>query len=396
MKPDFKAAGAILVALLFVAGVSLAQPPLADYGDAPDPTFPSLFNSMGPYHTNLTDSYVGWMSTPEPDALIPNADLDDGAPLIFAALINGVWTGWVYVPITIDPSAPGPAFQTRFLNVLLDGNSSGTWCDQAGEWIVRNYILPNYFFVHFPGQTVWYCIGGFSWVNDFSGLHFLRVTVSDAPVLANVPLGWDGSWAGGFILGETEDWELQWFYDPPQPPDPPGPPPHDPINPPAPVPVPDCNKTATVSQTPPPTHRGHSGNFGLVVKNASSNHPIHIVEGPFPTDENGSPIDIDVESLESTVLQPGQSATAAGSWDFHNPPANATWCNWDVVVDPLGQYVVVVNVGDYDSPTGQQPTGGSFEELGIPTLTGMGLALLILALISIAVFFIVRRRRMIA
>ncbi|UCF79041.1 MAG: hypothetical protein JSW03_01905, partial [Candidatus Eiseniibacteriota bacterium] len=310
MKARSLATGALLVALLLLACSALAQPQ-ADYGDAPDPTFPSFFASNGPYHTTLTDCYVGWTSTSEPNALVPDLDADDGGPMIYAFLnAAAIWTGWIYVPITIDASAPGPNLQPRYLNVLLDCNSSGTWCDQAGEWIVRNYLLPDfapYLLVHYPGQTVWYNIGGFTWVNDYSGIHWLRVTLSDAPVTPNVPNGWDGSW-GGFVLGETEDWPLAWFYHPPPPPNPTDPPPHDPANPPAPAPIPQCNKTGTVEQVPPPTHVGHSGTFKIRVTNTSPDHPFHIVAGPFPTDENGDPIDIQVTELYSTVLQPGQSA----------------------------------------------------------------------------------------
>lgn len=397
---------------LFVTGILFSLPvlaqPLADYGDAPDPMFPSLFASGGPYHLNLTDCWVGWMSTPEPDALIPDMDVDDGAPMLTATYTNGQWMGWIYVPITIDPEAPPNNVQPRYLNVALDCFSSGQWSDNPGEWIVRNYRLPHSWFVHFPGQTVWYCIGGFTWVNDYSGIHWLRVMLSESPIAANVPNGWDGSWGTGFQMGETEDWPLQWYYHPPQPPNPPGMmPPYDMANPPFPQPNPPCSKVGAVSQTPPPVHRGHSGNFGLVVENTSNNHPVHIVEGPVATDVNGDPIDIGLESLESKILQPGESDTVGGTWTFGEPGPNQAACNWDVVTGPVPTnaaegsalqltpgYVVIVNVGDYDSPTGTQPTGGTFEETSpIPTLNTVGIIALIVVLVSISVFLFVRRRK---
>ena len=69
MKAKLAAIGVLLIALVLLACPATAQPS-ADYGDAPDPNFPSLFASNGPHHTTLTDCYVGWTSTPEPDAHI--------------------------------------------------------------------------------------------------------------------------------------------------------------------------------------------------------------------------------------------------------------------------------------------------------------------------------------
>ncbi len=234
--------GLVSVLLLLMAPVVQAQPPFADYGDAPDPLFPSLFLSSGPRHLALNDCFVGWMSTGEPNALVPNLDMDDGGPMIYADLDYGIWSGWLYFPITLSPTAtPGIS---RYVNVLFDRNESGTWCDVAGEWIVRNFPLPSYGIVHNPGQTVWYCLGGFTGVTDFSGIHWIRITLSDIPIPANVANGWDGRFGPSFAFGETEDWPLTWYYNPnsPPPPDPPVPPvpPFDPLdpNPPQPVPAP--------------------------------------------------------------------------------------------------------------------------------------------------------------
>ncbi len=398
MKPTILKWSSFLsvAALLAFGGQSLAQGPAADYGDAPDPTFPSLFASSGPRHLGLTDCYVGWTSTPEPNALVPDMDLDDGMPLIYADLNSGIWTGWVYVPITLSTTAD--PLLPRYINILFDGNESGTWCDVAGEWIVRNFRLPNYTFVHQAGQTVWYCIGGFDWVTDYSGQHWVRITLSDAPVTANVPSGWNGSRGPAFAVGETEDWLLTWYYSPypPTPPDPPTPvppPPFDPLDPDPPEPVPPCNKTASVEQVPPPVHIGHSGNFTVRIKNTSSSHPIHIVEGPFLTDKNGDPVDIGWFSRESTVLQPGQKIDSPWWWEFQNHGENKAWGNVDVVVDPQGQYVVVANVGNYLGPTSQQPNAIGLVEVGVPAVRGVALVVLVAALVAVAVMFIVRRGR---
>jgi hypothetical protein len=322
----------------------------ADYGDAPDPTFPSLSISDGPYHLDTHDSYVGWTATSEEDALVPDKDMDDGEPIIFASISSGTWTGWVYVPITIDPDAP---YIDRYLNVLLDCDSSGSWCNQPGEWIVRNYKV-----YYLPGQTYWYCIGGFSWVTFYSGMHWLRVTVSDSRINANVEYGWDGRdpTGSGFTRGETEDWLLQWHYSRHE-----SVPPNDPLNPPGPVPLPPCSKAYTVYQKPSPPHRGHSGSFEVCVKNLGD-HPLHITEGPIVTGPWGDPIDIDLGTLVCETIQPGEEACVTGTWEFQEEAPNKAWCDWDIVGDPDEKYVIAANVGNYISPTSDESTGGIFQE----------------------------------
>jgi len=337
--------------------------PQADYGDAPDPAFPSKFASGGPHHLILNDCYVGPLPNTvnaEADAQVPDMDADDGEPIIFASQASGIWTGWVYVPISIAQFAPP---RDRYLNVLLDCHSTGKWCDLPGEWVVRNYLLdPAY---HLPGQTVYYCIGGFSWVGDYSGWHWLRVTVSEQTVAANVPNGWDGSVPGAFQYGETEDWKLGWHYDPWIGPGIPGGPlPPNGGNPPPPQPIPECIKAGVIWQEPPPTHYGHSGTFQICLKNTGT-HEIHITAGPYPTHlrTDGGSIDVDVESLYCNYLEPGEVLCADSSWDWgENPPPSKAWCDWGAQGDPAGVKMEIDNVGDYTSPTSETPTGGIFEE----------------------------------
>src|SRR3990172_4780092 len=57
--------------------------PRADYGDAPDPAFPSLFTSDGARTLHITQFWLGNLDNPsatsEPDAKIIDSDeLDDG------------------------------------------------------------------------------------------------------------------------------------------------------------------------------------------------------------------------------------------------------------------------------------------------------------------------------
>ena len=122
---------------------------------------------------------------------------------------------------------------------------------------------------------------------------------------------------------------------------------------------------------------------------------MHIVSGPTVTDQRGSPITIYIEPLASTVIQPGGQVCAWSSWGFTNAPPNATWCDFEVEVDPQGQSVIIGNVGDYSKPNDcYQTTGGVFEEIGVPSMTHVGVVVLLITLALISLYFVVRRHRL--
>jgi hypothetical protein len=97
-----------------------------DFGDAPDPTYPSLLASNGVRHLNPTRAWLGPWVDGEPDAQVPDLDeFDDGllslSPLS-VRVSNWDWTGSLY------------------LNALVDLNDDGDWAD-PGEWVVVNYSV---------------------------------------------------------------------------------------------------------------------------------------------------------------------------------------------------------------------------------------------------------------
>ena len=92
-----KNVGKSLVFWIMVFGLILISPaisagPLAEYGDAPDPTYPSLFASQGPYHLIVTEERIGTSpvstTTVETDALVPDGDFDDGVIRLRRTLVS--------------------------------------------------------------------------------------------------------------------------------------------------------------------------------------------------------------------------------------------------------------------------------------------------------------------
>ena len=150
-----------------------------DFGDAPDPLFPTLAKNDGARHKDVSRAWFGQSVDTERDAadqvdvLAKTGDsFDDGLlgaiPLEFS-VTNNDWDGPVYV------------------NVLLDINKDGDWEDQ-GEWVVQNMA------VDVPaGQTLEFVTDV-----DFAEEANLRMTLTGAPLD-----GYVGK--GEFEIGETED-----------------------------------------------------------------------------------------------------------------------------------------------------------------------------------------------
>ncbi|MEA1950290.1 MAG: GEVED domain-containing protein, partial [Planctomycetota bacterium] len=112
-----------------------------DYGDAPDPTYPSLLENDGARHLLIGGYYLGEGVTSETDAQftldideVPlwNASgdlMDDGVIFGSALLINGT------VPLTVTASRNG-----GYLDAWIDFNDDGDW-DDLGEQIFAGQSL---------------------------------------------------------------------------------------------------------------------------------------------------------------------------------------------------------------------------------------------------------------
>ncbi|NIA12565.1 MAG: hypothetical protein GWP08_00700 [Nitrospiraceae bacterium] len=188
----------------------------ADFGDLPDPGFPTLRASAsagadrtGPYHLNTTHEWIGLGpggTTIEPDAKVIDMDEDDAFGLITIDNMyeQGIFMqmGQVSVPVTTDSD---PAI--RYLNVAADLNEDGQFesfyygPDLQWEWLACN--VP----VIFQDETK-SVTSRFVLVTPLATTPCLRATLTTVPIdpaLFGVN-GWDGSGpVGGFARGETED-----------------------------------------------------------------------------------------------------------------------------------------------------------------------------------------------
>jgi len=130
--------GALLVA--HFGATNATAGPLADYGDAPDPTYPSLFTSAGPYHGDTTREWLGpppiSTTTVENDSKQIDLDNDDGS----AYYLSGPSGNWFHTTVSYNPNLSA-ASDLRYLNVLVDANNNGAWDGTRTEWIVRNYSV---------------------------------------------------------------------------------------------------------------------------------------------------------------------------------------------------------------------------------------------------------------
>ena len=214
-----------LAGIALLAAVACANSTeLGDYGDAPDNAlviddYPSLYNSLGPYHVDVSKEWLGKgatsTTTTELDSLQVDLDADDSGGTWFQ------WGGarnWFYAPVSYDPLL-STANEVRYLNVLTDLDSSGVWEDDA-EWLIRNYpvtfdLLPVGVNTLNMAIEVAPSLSFTSLVDSWT-----RVTLSTE----TVPDG-TGAWAE-FARGETEDWyhgSSDSPDDPPVPPPPGGP-----------------------------------------------------------------------------------------------------------------------------------------------------------------------------
>jgi len=116
----------------------------ADFGDAPDPPYPTRLQSDGPYHQDFTQEWLGKTVDGEPDARFP--DSDDG--VVFVSRAAAGQTPWYRVGqpmemlVTISTSGSGsmrygPQTNRRlYLRAWIDWNRDGRFdpADQSIEW----------------------------------------------------------------------------------------------------------------------------------------------------------------------------------------------------------------------------------------------------------------------
>jgi len=122
--------------------------PAWDFGDAPDPAFPSLLASDGARHAIVQFEWLGEEVDQEQDSRQVDGDLyDDGLEI---GELTTCTQANLRVRVTVDnredPQHPYDAEQLLYLNVLLDWDADGSWAGTvscpgglvASEWAVQN------------------------------------------------------------------------------------------------------------------------------------------------------------------------------------------------------------------------------------------------------------------
>lgn len=189
----------------------LTPEPLWDFGDAPDPGFPSLLAGDGVRHATSLLEWLGEGVDQELDSRQVDDDrYDDG---VEAGPFTTCDRADLNVVVTVanrqEPEHPYDAEHRLYLNVLVDWDADGSWggrvsCPHgslASEWAVRNLPID---VSSWPGGSTSAVVPLQFPAGPQAGQLWARFTLSYQEVIAGDD--WDGR--GAFSFGETEDYLL--------------------------------------------------------------------------------------------------------------------------------------------------------------------------------------------
>jgi len=161
-----------------------------DFGDAPDPTYPTLAANSGAFHLMDGATYLGLTIDPEfdgqPDPFATGDDLND-LDDEDGVLFNPIMTGSPAL-VTVTTSSPG------FLQGWMDFNGDGDWDDSGEQIFIDEYI-------HFA-YTV--CLNYMVPADAKEGVTFARFRFATYP---GIP------YFDGADNGEVEDYMVEIFHD---------------------------------------------------------------------------------------------------------------------------------------------------------------------------------------
>jgi len=258
------------------------QPVQAEFGDAPDPTFPSLLASDGARALDTSQFWLGSAVNTEPEAQTVDRDsFDDGLVEILVADVVRV----TFEATRSEDSQSGVVY----FNLLADSNGDGRWGSFEGpsgpvqEWVVVNQSLRLE-----PGarqriEAQFPLAGGNleAWI---------RATLTDSPIEAEE---WEGT--GQFESGEIEDYRIGpqdvWSIE--------------------------CDPDPLVID------HGSGGAINLVIRGAAAPDTMEVVSVTGSPgllgDPNGAQLDVDPDSAAGQVAF-GQIAVNSPAWAVHGFP----------------------------------------------------------------------------
>lgn len=185
------------------------EPKLMDFGDAPDGRagdFPSLLESSGARHIDVTRFYLGKKVDTEIDAQITDRDSqnkaigpDDGAASTPQAVGANI-TSFIFAVEVHNNN--WPADQPMYLNALFDINSSLSWEVEPNPPNEHVLVDDELFIPQGESEVVSLTVS-----NIVNAPHWVRFTVTKEKLGA----GYDGSWSTKFPFGETEDYVVGPF-----------------------------------------------------------------------------------------------------------------------------------------------------------------------------------------
>jgi len=183
-----------------------------DFGDAPDPGYPTLLVNDGARHADTSFEWIGEWVDQEPEARVTDLDLyDDGVSFPDLRACQEALIGVVVgIRDREDPAHPYHQDHLLYLNVLADWDQDGRWNDLSkshvpgcegtlmSEWPVMNLAIdPS----SWPdGETS--TLLRVPIVAGPEGRTSMRLTLTYNEALPGD--GWDGR--GKFAYGETEDY----------------------------------------------------------------------------------------------------------------------------------------------------------------------------------------------
>jgi hypothetical protein len=201
----------LVLSIIPLIHMASGQVSFFDFGDAPDGgatgypgiftqtgSFPSLLASDGARVQSTADATLGPTASMEADALVVNADADDGVSELIILTVSIPPPAKLSVTVNGQPGGSGGTF---YVNVLIDLNLDGEWAGATvngqPEWVVQNFAT-----TVTPGESNVVPLPEFAFSNGnaLPAGAWMRVALTKEQVTGT---NWDGS--GEFSSGEIED-----------------------------------------------------------------------------------------------------------------------------------------------------------------------------------------------